>query len=117
MASTIKPRPIYQKEERQPERPDYLAAVRGLPCVICDAWGMPQLSQTIAHHPICGRYGTRKAPDIAAIPLCDGHHQGDFDASKIAIHRERSAWVDWFGKDTEYIGITQDKLAHILEGK
>lgn len=109
--------PLGLKQPKPQERPDYLEAVRGLPCVICDSWGMPQMSPTTAHHPICGRYGTLKAPDIAAIPLCDGHHQGNFDTSKVAIHRERAAWVELFGEDTEYVSITQDRLAHMLEGK
>ncbi len=102
--------PMGQKVPRAAADPEYLKRVRELPCVICEAFGMPQLSPTTAHHPICGRYGTRRAPDRAAIPLCDGHHQGDFDTSKIAIHRDRALWVDWYGEDTDFVAITQDKL-------
>ena len=106
--------PLGLKQPKPEKRGDYLQAVRGLPCAICEAWGMQQLSPTTAHHPICGRYRTLKGADDTAIPLCDGHHQGDFDTSKIAIHRERAAWVEWFGPDTEYIDVTRDKLAHLL---
>lgn len=107
-------RPIYRKEADNAENPAYLQGVRGEPCVICETWGYVQCSATTAHHPICGRYSTRRRPDEEAIPLCDGHHQGTFDTSKIAIHRERAAWVDIYGLDTEYIEATQAKLAHLM---
>lgn len=102
--------PLGLKQDAEARDAYYLAAVRMLPCCICDAWGMPQLSPTTAHHCICGRYGTRKSPDSHAIPLCDGHHQGTFDTSKIAIHRERKTWVEEYGPDTDWIAPTQDKL-------
>lgn len=102
------------KSPRADDRPDYLAAVRALPCCICGTWGMQQYSHTTAHHPICGRYSQRKVADVLAIPLCDGHHQGNFDGSKIAIHRERAAWVAAYGPDTDWIAGTQDQLAHLL---
>lgn len=101
---------IYQKAEAIPPDPGYLARVRGLPCCICEAFGMVQISPTTAHHPIHGRYGTRKAHDYAAIPLCDGHHQGTFDTSKLAIHRGKQTWANAYGLDTDYIEVTQDKL-------
>lgn len=90
--------------------PKYIAAVRELPCCICDAYGEPQRSPTQAHHCIMGRYGTRKTPDRMAIPLCEGHHQGDFDTSKIALHRERKAWREAYGADTDWVAVTQDKV-------
>lgn len=105
---------VAQKPAKSHARPDYLAAVRGLPCCICEAWGFQQNSETTAHHVICGRYGSRKTPDVQAIPLCGGHHQGTFDTSKIAIHRDRALWVDWYGPDTDYTAATQDRLAHLL---
>lgn len=105
----------YQKAEPVSARPDYLAAVRELPCCICKAFGMVQTSPTQAHHPICGRHGSRKVPDIMAIPLCEGCHQGLLDTSKIAIHRERVAWVQAYGPDTDYTAATQDMLAYFME--
>lgn len=88
----------------------YLMAVRLLPCCICVAFGERQTSHTQAHHWIMGRGGTRKTPDGQAIPLCEGHHQGNFDTSKIAIHREPDAWREAYGPDTDYIAVTQDKV-------
>ncbi len=107
--------PLGLKLPKAKKNPAYLQGVRGLPCIICTSFGMQQQSPTTAHHTICGRHSTRKTPDEQAIPLCDGHHQGDFDTSKIAIHRDRALWVDWYGPDTDYIAATQDALAHILE--
>jgi hypothetical protein len=104
----------YQKQGHAKARPDYLEAVRGLPCIICQTWGETQTTPTEAHHPICDRHGTRKAPDVDALPVCHSHHTGDFDSSKIAIHRDRAAWVDAYGSDREYIAATQAMLAHIL---
>lgn len=89
----------------------YLKAVRGLPCCICEAFGFVQSSTTQAHHPICERHSFERVPDREAIPLCEGHHQGLFDTSKIAIHQDRALWVEWFGSDREYIAATQDRLS------
>lgn len=98
---------------RQPKpKPDhaYLSRVRELPCCICEAFGEPQRSPTQAHHPIHGRFSQRKVPDRMSIPLCEGHHQGDFDISKLALHREPDAWRKAYGEDHEWIAPTQDKL-------
>ena len=99
-----------QKAPKAQKDPAYLRAVRCLPCVICDAFGERQTSRTTAHHWIMGRGSTRKTPDRQAIPLCDGHHQGTFDTSKTAIHREPKAWRKAYGQDRDYIAVTQDKI-------
>jgi hypothetical protein len=99
-----------QKPPKAKKDPAYLRAVRALPCVICDADGERQNSPTTAHHWTMGRGSTRKTPDGQAIPLCDGHHQGTFDTSKTAIHREPQAWRDAYGEDCDYIAVTQDKI-------
>lgn len=111
MSRIVPMRGPYQKTGKAEKNRGYLERVRGLPCCICEAWGFSQTSPTAAHHPICERHGNEKAPDHEAIPLCEGHHQGDFDTSKIAIHRDRKAWVEWFGSDREYIAGTKDKLS------
>ena len=93
--------------------PEYLAALHGLPCVICEAFGMVQTSPTEAHHTICGRFSGRKTPDRQAIALCKCHHQGlrhDRDRTKLAIHRGKESWCAEYGPDTDYIAITQDKI-------
>lgn len=89
---------------------DYMGVVRTLPCIICQTHGEPQTSHTQAHHPIMGRYGTRKAPDGDCVALCEGHHQGMFDTSKIAIHREPKRWREVYGLDTDYIEATREAV-------
>lgn len=103
--------PIGPKPPKPAKDPAYLAKVRKLPCCICVAFGGPQLSPTAAHHVIHGRYSQIKSPDRMAIPLCEGHHQGQFDTSKIAIHREPDRWRWEYGLDTDYIAATQDAIA------
>lgn len=99
-----------QKPQRAKPNPAYMAKVRELPCIICQSFGLPQLSQTTAHHPIHDRFATRKVPDEMAIPLCNGCHQGDFDTSKVAVHREPAKWKRLYGPDHTYIAITQDMI-------
>ena len=107
-------RPIYQKTGHPKKAPAYLSALHQLPCCICDAFGEVQNSPTTAHHWIMGRGGSRKTPDEQALPLCDGHHQGMLDTSKIAIHREPKDWEKTYGKDSDYIQVTQDKVAKMF---
>lgn len=87
-----------------------LAAVAELPCCICTEYGMAQASPTQVHHCIHGRYSTAKAPDSMTIPLCEGHHQGLFDTSKLAIHRAKETWRETYGADTEWISWTEERL-------
>jgi len=102
--------PMGQRRPKAKPEPAYLAKVRTLPRVICEAFGEPQLSPTTAHHPIHDRHEQRKRPDATAIPLCDGHHQAFWDRSKISIHEEPNEWRDRYGADHEYIEVTQDRL-------
>lgn len=101
----------YQKAEREGKDPARLAAVADCPCCICHEFGMQQMSITQVHHCIMGRYGTRKSPDSMTIPICEGHHTGLLDTSKIAIHREPKAWAEKYGKDTDWISWTEERIA------
>lgn len=103
--------PLGQKQPKAKPNPEYLAKVRQLPCCICQAFGEIQMSPTTAHHPIMGRFSQRKTPDEMATPLCDGHHQGNFDTSKIAIHRSPAEWRRRYGEDWTYTAATQDAIA------
>ena len=103
---------IRQKSERAAKNPAHLAKVAALPCVICTEWGMRQLSPTQVHHCIHGRNSMgRKSPDSMTIPLCEGHHQGLRDTTKIALHREPNAWRDAYGLDTDWISWTEERIA------
>lgn len=96
--------------------PEYLRDVRRLPCIICDAFGFQQASETQAHHTFCGRFGQDKSPDREAIPLCEGHHQGEWDITKIAIHADKALWVDHYGSDRDYIAVTLDAVERLRQG-
>jgi hypothetical protein len=82
----------------------YLALVRQLPCAVC---GAPPPSH--AHHPICGRYGNEKVSDLDAIPLCPWHHQHGPDS----VHGGRTAWLQKYGDDRDYIKPTQEAIQRI----
>lgn len=82
--------------------PKFLAWVREQPCCICEAFFLPQMSPTAAHHVIHDRFSFAKTADRRAIPLCEGHHQGHFDTSKVAIHREPKRWRELYGPDHSY---------------
>lgn len=103
MTANFKP----PKEKRDPIR---LAAVASMPCCICEEYGEPQASPTQVHHCIHGRYSQHRAPDSMTIPLCEGHHQGLWDKTKIALHREPARWVQEYGKDTDWISWTEERL-------
>lgn len=100
----------YRKSEAGREGSAYLRAVRDLPCCICLEYGMRQLSPTQAHHCIHGRHGTRKVPDKMSLPLCEGHHQGLIDTTKIAVHREPDKWKAAYGADTDWISWTEERV-------
>ena len=87
-----------------------LAAVASLPCIICREYGFKQESRTQVHHCIHGRYSTKRAPDSMTIPLCEGHHQGLRDTSKIALHREPDRWRQEYGQDTDWISAVEVML-------
>lgn len=72
----------------------YMAAVKCLPCVICNA---PPPSD--AHHCFHGRYGAQKSSDFDTIPMCRWDHlDGPY-----AIHKNKKAWAEKHGPDYSYI--------------
>ena len=83
--------------------PDHLHKVAQLPCAICTLHHLPQLSPTQVHHVIHNRFSFRRSGDDKTIPLCEGHHQGLFDTSKIALHKEPKLWREFYGDDHSYL--------------
>lgn len=102
--------PLGQKEPKPAKDPKHLARVASLPCCICEAFGEYQLSPTQVHHVFHGRNGSDKTPDREAIPLCEGHHLGQWDTSKLAIHQQKDRWAQFYGEDREWTAPTLDKL-------
>ena len=103
-------RGIYQKPDREPRDTDRMEQVAEMPCCICDEYGLYQASPTQVHHCIHGRYGSRRSPDSMTIPLCEGHHQGNFDGTKVALHRQPAEWRRAYGDDTRWISWTEERL-------
>lgn len=103
-------RPVAQKPPPRVSDPTYLARVAALGCIVCEAFGLAQLSPTQVHHCIHDRFGTRRAGDDDTIPLCEGHHQGNFDTSKLALHRAPALWRRTYGPDHSYIGAVRARL-------
>jgi hypothetical protein len=95
------------KRIRDTGRLGRLASMR---CIICDLYGLPQNSATQVHHCIHERHGTRRSGDDLTIPLCEGHHLGMFDKSKVALHREPDEWRRLYGDDYELIEAVNDRL-------
>lgn len=104
-------KPLGMKSEKSKRDRKRLARVADLPCVICHEYGMPQLSPTTVHHCIHGRHSTDRAPDSMTIPLCEGHHQGLIDKSKVAIHQGKGAWQQLYGRDTDWLSWVEERLS------
>ena len=104
------PQPKTGNPVSTPEGIEHMGRVAQLPCVICYEYGMEQKSRTTVHHCIHGRFGDRRAPDKMTLPLCDGHHQGDFDVSKIALHRQPAKWKREYGEDTNWLSWVEKRL-------
>ena len=95
--------PLGLKKQKAKKDEAYLQELRGRGCVVCLRFGEAQRSATTAHHTIHDRFSMAKRPDREAIPLCEGHHQGNFDTSKIAIHRRPEFWRETYGPDWSYL--------------
>jgi len=99
-----------QKPAKVKPDPNYLAAVRALPCCLCGLYG-----QTEAHHckdrPAYDEQGLyermpgmgQKSSDRDAIPLCAEHHR--------MFHLKREEFHRMFGPDYGYIGQTRAVLS------
>jgi hypothetical protein len=64
----------------------HIAAIRSMPCVLCEVLGMEQATPTEAHHIRAGQGLAQRASDVLAIPLCVDHHRG-----KHGVHGDRMA--------------------------
>ena len=102
MTNLAKRPPLGLKAPKNKKDISFLKWIREQHCVICRTFGEVQQSPTQAHHPIHDRHGTHKRADKTCIPLCEGHHQGMFDKSKTALHREPKLWREKYGPDWSY---------------
>lgn len=100
-----------RKKPATPAERQHMNACHKVPCVICNHYGFVQNSATTAHHWIMGRGQQRKTPNSETIALCDGHHQGDWDTSKVAVHREPKLWRKLYGRDKDWLDKTKELIA------
>ena len=100
---SVMKRTPFKRRKKPTDDPHRLAMIHALPCVICVKFDMTQWSRTQAHHCIHGRHSTKKRADEMTIPLCEGHHQGLLDTSKIPLHHAPGKWRENYGLDTDYL--------------
>lgn len=100
-------KPLGLKKSKPSKDKNYLQWLRGQPCCVCSRFGEIQHSPTQAHHCIHDRFGTEKRPDREAIPLCEGHHQGLWDRTKIALHQNPRRWRETYGPDWSYVQLIE----------
>lgn len=84
--------------------------VHNTPCMVCHKYHMEQLSRTAEHHWIMGRYSGAKSPNSETLPVCEGHHQGLRDTSKIAIHKNPDKWREEYGRDYDWLEYANDLI-------
>lgn len=100
-------KPLGLKKAKPSKDKNYLQWLREQPCCVCSRFGEIQHSPTQAHHCIHDRFGTEKRPDREAIPLCEGHHQGLWDRTKIALHQNPRRWRETYGPDWSYVQLIE----------
>ena len=100
-------------DDRTPEEKAYHDWQRSQPCIVCQLFGEQQLSPTTVHHWIMGRGSNRRTPHLETLPICDGHHQGTFDKSKISVHREPVAFKKKYGTDKQLSEDYREMRKHI----
>lgn len=92
----------------------YLSGITALGCEACDIDEHPDTLAAV-HHPRHDERGQNygmggRAPHKRGIPLCEGHHQGKVDTSKIAIHDDPLAFEARYGTEEELLARTHRRL-------
>ncbi len=96
------PKPVKRKKAKR-AKSARTALIHNCPCVVCHKYGELQTSPTREHHWITGRFSGLRTSNEETLPLCDGHHQGELDSDKIAIHRNPDDWEEAYGRDYDLL--------------
>lgn len=114
MLTTRKPDPRPSKAQRKNRGPatksekEFMARVRRLGCLACrhdtGQWVAPAL-----HH-IRQDYGKKRASNWEVLPLCEGHHQGLLDGTKLAFHRASRTWCARYGTEVQLLQVVYEAL-------
>jgi hypothetical protein len=80
---------------------EFMALARARPCCCCIQFGIKR--RAILHHL---KDGGRRMGDRFVIPLCEGHHVGEFEDGKqyglnYSVHRDRYRFIESFGSEKE----------------
>ena len=110
--SNLTGKSVSQKPGAKAGDPERLGKVAAMPCVICHEFNLFQISRTQVHHCIHGRYGTSRAPDSMTIPLCEGHHTGLMDKTKIALHNGKETWREKYGNDADWLSWVEGRISN-----
>lgn len=79
---------------------DYLNKLATLGCYCCQTEGIE--TPAMIHHIREGMGMGQRAKHIGGtIPLCEGHHQGNFDNTKLAFHRSPKKWREKYGSEKD----------------
>lgn len=100
MKSFLKAELQFRNGFKDPKR---LKQIHDLPCLVCEARGIDQISKTIAHHKIGNGLGL-KASDRLTMAICENHHNKSSDG----IHN--SILGEWEEKN-----FTQEKLIKMTD--
>lgn len=84
----------------------WLGRVKLLPCVLCDALGLPQASPTQAHHLREGQGMAQRSSDYLTAALCRGCHQGPR-----GVHGDRTLLKIAKVEELDLVATTIERLA------
>jgi len=105
-----KPRPKHSVGDQ-----DHLDAVAAQGCIACLMDGNPGVTSCIHHvkrRPDGQKYGYgQRSIHKRVLPLCEGHHQGQLDISKVAFHRNPGAFEFRYGSELGLLVLVDALLA------
>ena len=84
----------------------WLGRVKALPCVLCDALGVPQAGPTQAHHIRDGQGMGQRASDYLTAALCRECHQGPQ-----GVHGDRTLLRLAKVEEIDLVAMTIERLA------
>lgn len=98
-AFKTRPRPQTEAER------EHSAAIHRMRCWACEVDKDPCPPPSAGHH-IKEEYGAgQKASDWEMLPLCEGHHQGNIDRTRLAYHRAPRTWCARYGNQVVVLRI------------
>ena len=80
----------------------HLNKVARIGCYCCRVDGLGEVPAMI-HHIREGKGMGQRASHFETIPLCEGHHQGNWDTSKLAFHRSPRKWRERYGRESDIV--------------